>query len=870
VFTDIEGSTRAWEDSASEMDLRLRRHDEVLRGVFSRHGGRVFGAAGDGFAVVFDDVAGAVGAAGEVQAALAGGPVRVRVGIHVGTAVERDGDFFGPTLNRAARLMAAGHGGQVLLSEAAAALARPVLAEAVGLVDLGSHRLRDLSLPEHVWQLHTAACAGPFPPLRTVGAVASNLPVVDPLVGREADVAAVMELVASHRLVTITGAGGVGKSRLSLAVAHEVAGDMKDGCWLVELAPLGDASGLVAAVAGALPLPAPPATAAELVAQVGPRQYLLVVDNCEHLVDAVADLIAELVASCPRVRVLCTSREALAVDGEHVWPLRPLDSEPGAVLFGQRARAVRPDVVDDAAAVATIVERLDGLPLAIELAAARMSTFSAADIAAQLDDRFRLLSGGLRGRPARHQGLAAMVDWGHELLESAERRLFRRLGIFAGSFTRDAAAAVAAVEPGEQPGVVDDLDRLVRRSLVVAEMDAATRTTRFRLLETLRQYALDRLTEAGETQALGRRHAEWYAEHARAYEAVMSPDETMWLARGLADLDNLRAAVAFAVDHADTDLAVRLVGRSWRLHVLWHPELLRWARQVQTLPGAAVHPDIGYVHVIIASQAMVVGELTEAERSADEALRRELDEDAWASVSLTKGSILVFRGDFKGAIQPYVRAMERLQRPWNLVIQHARGFSGKAYTGGPGDGDPVPLIASADATGIPGVRSEVRYLVALGMVSRDRSVDTVPLVREALEIVEPGLNRFVVNIAVQMLALVSATGPTPLPPDDLSDRAARAVELDREYPSGMGFVLIGLVLSAHRLGHATEAALLVGYLAGHLEELELVLHSAEVMTGAPLHSFVTPGNEDEFERGRSMSRDGLMAELARLAAEKPA
>jgi hypothetical protein len=462
-----------------------------------------------------------------------------------------------------------------------------------------------------------------------------------------------------------------------------------------------------------------------------------------------------------------------------------------------------------------------------------------------------------------------MVDWGHELLEPGEQRLFRRLGIFAGSFTREAAVAVTSVEAADGSGVVDDLDHLVRRSLVVAEMGTETSTTRYRMLETLRHYALDRLAEAGEVEVLGRRHAEWFAEQARGYEAVNSPDEAVWLARGLADLDNLRAAVAFAVDHADTDLAVRVVGRSWRLWPLWHPELLRLARQVLTLPGAGDHAEIGYVHLIVASLAQAVGELAECERSADEVLCRELDEDAWAEASRLKGALLGYRADFDGAGQIHTVAWERLLRPHNRALQRGAVFGGEAYLGIRSAIDPERVIASADRTGIPGVRAHVRSTVALGMVSRDRSVDTVPLVQEALEILEPGLNRYAVNIATQMLALVSATGPNPLPPDDLSDRAAKAIDLDREYPSGMGFVVIGLVVSALRLGHVAEAALLVGYLAGHLEELELVRHSAEVMAGGPLESFVTPGTEDEFDRGRAMSRDGLLAELERLAAEKP-
>ncbi|HTN80480.1 MAG TPA: adenylate/guanylate cyclase domain-containing protein, partial [Acidimicrobiales bacterium] len=294
------------------MDERLARHDAVLRDAFARHHGTVFSTGGDGFAVVFDDVGDAVVAALEVQAALAGDPLRVRMGIHVGRAVERDDDYFGPTLNRTARLMAVGHGGQVLLSEAAGALARSTLPEGVALLDLGTHQLRDLTRPEHVWQLQNADTPA-FPALRSVGAAASNLPVGDELIGREVDTVRVVELARAHRLVTITGPGGVGKSSLALVVATELVGEAPDGTWLVELAPLADASGLVGVVAGVLPLPGMAASAAALCELIGPRRMLVILDNCEHLVDEVAALVSEMLQACPGVRLLCTSQETLAL-----------------------------------------------------------------------------------------------------------------------------------------------------------------------------------------------------------------------------------------------------------------------------------------------------------------------------------------------------------------------------------------------------------------------------------------------------------------------------------------------------------------------------------------------------------------------------
>jgi len=302
----------------------------------------VFATGGDGFAVVFSDVGAALDAAVEMQAVSVDTGLLVRAGLHIGSAVERDDDFFGPAVNRTARLMAVGHGGQVLFSEAAAAVARSCLPDGVTLVDLGVHRLRDLRVPEHVWELHVSGRSRSSPPLRTEGVVLTNLPMVDPLVGRDRDVAMVVELLQTQRLVTIVGPAGVGKSRLALSVAQDVAGEWADGTWLVELAALSDPSALIGFLAGILPLPALPANAAELVDRIGGRQMLVVLDNCEHLIEDVASLVSQLVAGCPRVRVLCTSQELLSIDREHAWPLSPLSEKAAVELFYERARAIRP------------------------------------------------------------------------------------------------------------------------------------------------------------------------------------------------------------------------------------------------------------------------------------------------------------------------------------------------------------------------------------------------------------------------------------------------------------------------------------------------------------------------------------------------
>ena len=860
VFTDIEGSTRAWESEAGVMDERLVRHDSLLRAAFARHDGRVFSTGGDGFAVVFDDVGDAVVSALEVQAALADDPLRVRMGIHVGRAVERDGDYFGPTLNRAARLMAVGHGGQVLLSEVAGALARSAMPEGVALLDLGTHQLRDLTRPERIWQLQTADTPA-FPGLRSVGVVATNLPVIEDLVGREIDTLRVVELARTHRLVTITGAGGVGKSSLALAAARELAGGAADGAWLVELAPLADASGLVGAVAGVLPVPGMATTAAGLLDQIGRRHMLVVLDNCEHLVDDVAALASAMLIACPGVRLLCTSQEALAVDREHVWLLQPLDEQAAAALFEERARSVRPDVADATDAVAEIVRRLDGLPLAIELAAARASTLSVGEIAARMDDRFALLSGGTRGRQPRHRALAAMVEWSHDVLEPDQQRLFRRLGVFAGSFSRATAVEVANLEGVSAGELSDGLDDLVRRSLVVA--DVSGDQTRFRLLETLKHYGLERLADAGETDTVARRHAEWYADHLGDIYALV--DETVYLPRGIAEFDNLRTAVTFALHLGDADLGVRLVASMWPLMQLQRVELLDWARQVVDLPGAPDHPTAGYVYLAIANLAWRVGRTAESEGASDEALRRPLDETAWTSALGAKAAAVSYQeGRAAEASALLDDALGRVSLPENRIFLQCLHIGGEAI-GRRSRVDPEQLIADADAVGTTMLRTLARTQVAIVSIVREREPDAVDLLVEALDIAGRTENRFASNMVSEHLLLASGIVTHSALPSDVLEIADRTLDLTAEYPAAMGYGVLGLMMAAHRDKRSQDAATAAGYLAAHLDDLLLPRQHAEFMAGAPLEGFVTPATQPEFERGQAMNAADFRRELERLA-----
>ncbi len=499
--------------------------------------------------------------------------------LHAGAAQARDNDYFGPALNRVARLLAIGHGGQVLLSASAAALVAGRLPDGASLLDRGDHRLRDLEQPEHVYQLAAPGLASDFPPLRSLALARTNLPVqVTSFVGRERELAEAGRLLDGNRVVTLIGVGGTGKTRLMLQVAAEHLDRYRDGAWVVELAPVGDPALVPAEVARALGVGEQPGLPVEhsLADFLRAKDLLLLLDNCEHVIDAVAALVAGLVAGCPSLTVLASSREALGVPGEAVLQVPSLATAESVRLFTERASGVLPSfglTPDNTDAVAEICRRLDGIPLAIELAAARVSVLSVPEIEQRLDDRFRLLTGGRRTAVPRQQTLQALIDWSWDLLEDGDRRLLRRVSVFAGGWTLDAAAAVGTT-PGEgapgrgAPGkgapdpieTLDALGRLVERSMVVVDRGEHTR---YHLLETIRQYALGRLVESGEADDTRARHLEWCLDLARGADAGLAgPELVGWLERLDAETDNLRAAVDWGLD-ADPEGATRLCVAIW-------------------------------------------------------------------------------------------------------------------------------------------------------------------------------------------------------------------------------------------------------------------------------------------------------------------
>ncbi len=587
LFTDIEGSTRRWEADPHAMRASLAAHDAVLRAAVDAHGGQVFKHTGDGMCAVFERAQDAVDAAIDAQRRLA---LPVRMGMASGQVEAQGGDYFGPTLNRAGRVMSAGHGGQILV--AASTLE---LVEVVDVIDLGSRRLRDLSEPLQLFQVQAEGLGEEFPPLRTVDAVPGNLPVqATSFIGRDVQVAQLSALVESHRLVTLVGVGGVGKTRLALQVAAELAPAFLDGVWLVELAPVGDPASLPDLVATSLAVtPQAGLSVTESVARVlADRNLLIVLDNCEHVLDAAAEVVETILASTSTVSVLATSREALRVGGEHTWLVPSLDVRAGVAseavsLFVARARAVnRSFQLEDATeidAVTEICQRLDGVALAIELAAARMVSMSVEEVRSRLDDRFRLLSGGRRGLE-RHQTLRQAVQWSYDLLDDDERRVLECCSVFADGFGLEAIASVTACD--DEFTMLDLMDSLVRKSLVTTEQIGGR--TRYGVLETIRQFAEDQLAGTGTLADVRDRHCGYFAEQVLCqWDVWDGPDQRSALDWADAEFANLRAAFRWAADGGDLERATAIAAHAaiivWPLQRF---EPVSWAEEI--LPAAVV------------------------------------------------------------------------------------------------------------------------------------------------------------------------------------------------------------------------------------------------------------------------------------------
>ncbi|MEB4211154.1 helix-turn-helix transcriptional regulator [Mycobacterium sp. 94-17] len=586
LLADVEGSTRLWETQPEQMTAALALLHRTVDDAVAAHDGvrPLEQGEGDSFVTAFARASDAVACAVALQRAPLA-PIRIRIGIHTGEIQLRDdANYAGPTINRTARLRDLAHGGQTVLSGVTESLVADRLPEGVWLTELGSYALRGVPRPEHVVQLCHPDLHNEFPPLRVGTGVSShNLPAqLTNFVGRQAEMTELHQLVTDNRLVTLTGAGGAGKTRLAVEVATRLIAEFADGLWYVDLAPITNPVVAPVTVARTLGLPDQPGRSTMDILQrfIGDNSMVLLLDNCEHLLDACGAMVVELLNACPHLTVLATSREPLALPGELSWRVPSLPVADQAVeLFADRARRARADFVvnqDNTATVEEICRRLDGMPLAIELAAARVRALSLTQIVDSLHDRFRLLTGGARTAVRRQQTLRASVDWSHALLTEPERLLFRRLAAFAGGFDLDAAQAVGAGSDVEVYQLMDQLGLLVDKSLVVAE-DNGTRM-RYRLLETVRQYAQEKLGESGEADQVRTRHRDYYATKAAELESRGHARDDVLLAWAQTEIDNLRAAFAWSLENFDLATGLQLIES---LRPLW----LRGGRVKEALVG---------------------------------------------------------------------------------------------------------------------------------------------------------------------------------------------------------------------------------------------------------------------------------------------
>ncbi len=679
LFTDIEGSTRLVQrlgDVTSEQVFT--NHRRLLRQAIEATGGAVVEDQGESFLFVFPGAREAVLAAVAAQRALAahswpeGLALRVRMGLHTGEPASTREGYVGVDVHMVARICQVGHGGQILLSQTTQQLGAGDLPDGVNLRDLGEHHLKDLSRPQRLFQVIIPDLPSDFPPLGSIDVLPNNLPIqLTSFIGRERAMEEVKRLLASRRLLTLTGPGGCGKTRLALQVAADLIESFRDGVWLVELASLTDPTLVPQIIASALRVreqPGRPVLSA-LLDYLQLREILIVLDNCEHLVEASASFAETVLRACPDLRILTTSQEPLRLDGETTWlvpslplpnlsdlpPLERLTEYEAIRLFIERAAAALPGftvTARNASSVAQVCDRLDGIPLAIELAAARVRVLPVEQIASRLDDRFRLLTGGSRTILPRHQTLRATMDWSYNLLPERERSLLQRLSVFAGGWTLEAAEAVCGDNGIEWDEVLEELSQLVQRSLVI--VDLAGEETRYRLLETVRQYAREKLMESARGEEVRRRHLEWFLGFAERVEPELLGSGEAWLDRLEVDHDNLRKALEWSLKSGKAEAGLRLAGalrRFWLVRGHW-TEGRQWLDALLAI-GRGASPSLQAKALGAAgSLAQHQGDYERTMALSEESLAicRELgDKQGMASALNTLGNVLYERGSFQAA-----------------------------------------------------------------------------------------------------------------------------------------------------------------------------------------------------------------------------
>jgi predicted ATPase/class 3 adenylate cyclase len=814
LFTDVEGSTRRWEADADDMRAALLAHDEVLHTAISAHGGSLFKHTGDGVCAAFASPKSAVDAAVAAQRVL---ELPVRMGLATGEAELRDGDYFGTVLNRAARVMAAGHGGQILVANSTA-----VLLSGVDLLDLGPRRLRDVSAPVGVFQVRASSLRTDFPALRALDTNPGNLrPAATSFIGRESEIAEIVSALRGHRLLTLTGVGGVGKTRLALEVAGQLADEFPDGVWVFELAAVVDPAAVpdaVAAVLGITQQPGKPVSESVAAALEG-RIRLLIFDNCEHVLDAVADFIQAILAQSATVRILATSREGLGVPDEQVWPVRSLDAAAGvdsaAVrLFAERAQGIAPgfSMVDgyEATAVIEICQRLDGIPLAIELASSRMVSITASEVRDRLDHRFRLLVGSRRGLE-RHQTLRHAVAWSYDLLNDAEKTLLDRCSVFAGGFDLQSAYAVAGFDDADDYAILDLLDALVRKSLIVA--DRSSGRTRFSMLETIRQFAEEQLAARGEADPIRAAHARHFAgrevEMLAVWDSPRQRESGTWFT---AELANLRTAFRWAADNDHlTEAATIAVYATCFGNLGSQYEPIGWAEELIEPARAVDHPRLLALYEM-ASHCWLVGKFeaavgyAEAGQAVLNSGRKYREDVESVDARYALGTPYLYIGQPQRAVEWY-RALlkdrdDDMQTRAALVL--ALSFAGSASEAmAAAEG----LVDAAEATRNPFLLSLA--LLAEGFAFRDTDPQrALNGVRRGVVIAEDSGNRFnTAHLALLGTSLEAAVGDLGV----ALDYAVVAIRHFHDSGSPMHAPLAILAATFDRLSRFEPAAIVAGF-----------------------------------------------------------
>jgi predicted ATPase/class 3 adenylate cyclase len=897
LFTDIEGSARLWERNSQEMQEALARHDELLRTAIEARDGYVFKTVGDAFCAAFGTATDAAEAALACQLALLEegwaeevGAIRVRMALHTGAAEERDGDYFGPPVNRVARLMSAAHGGEVLLSLPAQELVRDQLPPGTTLRDLGEYRLKDLFRPERVFQLLAPELPSEFPPLRTLDAYRNNLPLQPtPLVGREKEVAEVCDLLRGEetRLLTFTGPGGIGKTRVALQAAADLLDDFPDGTFFAPLATLTQAELFFSTVAETLGVQETGEQPLDesLKDYLKERRLLLVLDNFEQVLGA-APTVTELLAAAPGLKVLATSRAPLGLYGEHEYAVPPLSvpdvrhlpdfktlSQYEAVrLFIERAKAAKADfeVTDESApAVAEICARLDGLPLAIELAAARIKMLPPKAMLQRLSSRLKLLTGGARDLPVRQRTLRGAIEWSHTLLGDGEKTLFARMAVFSGGRTLEAVEAVCDAQGDLPVDSFEGVSSLLDKSLLRQE-EGPEGEPRFVMLETIHEYAREKLQESGEAEVIGRAHTEYFLALAEEAEPeLVGTDQVSWMDVLEAEHDNLRAALSRSLEAGDSGSALRIGGALWRFwNVRGHfSEGRRWLTAGLSGEGAAAASlraraslGLGYLELRQGDYPRAVEDL-----EVSHSLYREIGDrrgEAYALCFL--GWIALDRNEFD-------RAEELLEE--SLALSRAAGTARdvsvslnalamlKVYRGDHERATAMQeeCLSLAREAGDVQIIAVLTYNLGFTAAMTGEYERAEAFVREAQALFREVGDRGMAPLASNRLGFLALSQDDPDRAEELCVEAIRDLQEQAQIP-GIDFALEILGGVAASRGEIRRAAQLWGAVAGYRDATgapwipeERAMIEAHIDAARPRLEEATW--REEWEKGRSMTLD---------------